>query len=159
MHREDNSLYLLYIEPKKEEKSLEPVEDLLTQLMTLAIDVKSKSGRTYPNALLGGSRYSDPNCNGRFLPFNGFMGFHVTDCGEMSDSCCLLLRSGYITNSLAAFYLKWYRNSIPKTEILKLKEALRSYISYENRGEFNKIIECELAKHEKSSGSIEIKGS
>jgi len=32
MHREDNSKYVLYIEPKKEDKLSEPINDELTQI-------------------------------------------------------------------------------------------------------------------------------
>ena len=38
MHREDDSLYLLYIEPTKEQKSQEPVEDELVSLLETALE-------------------------------------------------------------------------------------------------------------------------
>ena len=43
MHRNDNSKYLLYIEPKSSEKLQNPIEDELTQLMEMALS-KSKRG-------------------------------------------------------------------------------------------------------------------
>ena len=43
MHRNDKSKYLLYIEPKKEEKLKEPINDELTELMEMALS-KAKAG-------------------------------------------------------------------------------------------------------------------
>jgi len=43
MHREDNSKYLLYIEPKKEQKSTEPNNDGLANIMEDLIS-KAKIG-------------------------------------------------------------------------------------------------------------------
>lgn len=114
MHRSDNSLYLLYIEPKKEDKSKEPLDDMLTDAMALALT----------KAIYGSSSYSDLNCNGRFRHGSGYMGTHLTECGQRSSSRDHLLNCGYITNSLATYYLRWYRNSIPTTELRKLADVL-----------------------------------
>lgn len=43
MHREDNSKYLLYIEPKAIDKLKEPINDELVEIMKLAL-FKAKSG-------------------------------------------------------------------------------------------------------------------
>jgi hypothetical protein len=56
---------------------------------------------------------------------SGYKGTHRTECGERSSNTDHLLENGMITNSLAPFYLKWYRYSIPETEmkkVLQLKE-------------------------------------
>ena len=117
MVRDDKSLYLLFIEPKKEERLEHPVDDILTEAMEMA----------YEDAIEGTSSYSNPSCNGRFSFDGGWMGFHMTDCGQMSGSRDLLLRSGHITNSLCVFYLRWYRNSIKDNDMLKILEVVKEY--------------------------------
>lgn len=119
MHREDNSNYLLFVEPKKEDKLKDPINDELTELMEMAI---SKS-------LKGVSMYSTTLDNGSFREGVGYKGFHRTECGERSSSTDFLLENGMITNSLAPFYLRWYRYSIPESEMMKIKR-LKEY--YEN---------------------------
>jgi hypothetical protein len=73
--------------------------------------------------------YSSKSDNGNFRKGIGFKGFHTTDCGERSASTDFLLENGMITNSLAPFYLRWYRYSIPESEMIKVKK-LKEY--YEN---------------------------
>jgi len=116
MHREDRSNYLLYIEPPKKEKLPEPVNDSLTELMEKSLE-RSKKGT---------AQYSDMDSKGNFRENNAYKGFHSTECGERSTNQDYLLENGMITNSLAPFYLKWYRNSIPESEIEKLMN-LRQY--------------------------------
>lgn len=101
MHREDNSKYLLYIEPKAVDKLQEPINDELTEMMEKAL-TKSKKGKAYK-------------------------GTHRTECGERSSNCDFLLENGMITNSLAPFYLRWYRYSIPESEMNKVKQLMRFY--------------------------------
>ena len=132
MHREDNSKYLLYIEPKANEKLTNPIDDELTQLMEMALS----------KAKIGGARYSNLDDLGdghdiiwrettqrvpSFMEGAGFMGMHTTECGEWSDNHDYLLENGMITNSLATFYLRWYRNSIPESEIKKLEQLKKYY--------------------------------
>lgn len=117
MHREDNSNYLLFIEPKKEDKLKDPINDELTELMEMAL---SKS-------LKGVSMYSTTLDKGSFREGVGYKGFHRTECGERSSSCDYLLQNGMITNSLAPFYLRWYRYSIPESEMLKVKKLKEYY--------------------------------
>ena len=115
MHREDNSKYLLYIEPPAQDKLQKPINDELTQLMEMAL---SKSTQ-------GAANYSNLGDSGSFRKGSGFKGRHQTECGERSSNMDYLLENGMITNSLAPFYLKWYRYSIPETEmrkVLQLKE-------------------------------------
>lgn len=117
MHREDNSDYLLYIEPPASEKLKKPINDSLTQLMQRALDESEP----------GGSRYSDLSDNGKFRVGDGWRGFHKTDCGERSTSRDYRLKNGMITNSLCVFYLRYYRKSIPETEMTKLKKLVEFY--------------------------------
>ena len=117
MNRDDKSKYLLYIEPSKEEKLKEPINDELTQLIEMAM-TKSQEGT---------SRYSDKNDNGNFRTGSGFRGSHRTDCGEISSNKDYLLENGMITNSLAPFYVKWYRYSIPESDMNKLEQLKQFY--------------------------------
>lgn len=118
MHRNDNSKYLLYIEPKASEKLQKPIEDELTQLMEMAL---SKSKR-------GGANYSDLEDPGNsFQEGSAWRGTHRTECGQGSSNCDFLLENGMITNSLAPFYLKWYRYSIPENDMKKIEELQKYY--------------------------------
>lgn len=117
MIRDDDSQFLLYIEPKKEEKLIEPINDEFTQLIVKA----------YNNAKKGISNYNitNDNINIFFKENRGWMGIHETDCGELSSNYDFLLENDMIVNSLCIFYIRWYRNSISGNEwnkILKLKE-------------------------------------
>ena len=143
MHREDNSKYLLYIEPPAIEKLDTPIDDDLTKMMEMALS-KSKKG------LAGYSDLSDMG-DGYDLDFSdmgdgftceripsfceggGYRGVHRTECGQNSSNTDLLLENGMITNSLAAFYLKWYRYSIPESEMRKVKELDDFYKTSKHR--------------------------
>jgi len=121
MYRDDKSKYLLFIEPPKKEKLHEPIDDELTGLMEKALE----------KALGGTSNYSNLEDLGTFREGKGgYKGFHRTECGENSTSRDFLLENGMITNNLAPFYLKWYRNSIPENDLLKLMELKKYYKNY-----------------------------
>lgn len=115
MHREDNSKYLLYIEPTKDQKSAEPNEDGLADILENLIKT-AKSGAAW---------YRSLDDEGTFNEGNAYRGFHMTDCGERSSNCDYLLENGMITNSLAPFYLRWYREAIPETEMNKINQLLK----------------------------------
>ena len=118
MHREDNSKFLLYIEPKASDKLKDPIDDELVHIMNMALS-KAKSGVAgYSNIDNDGSRFSEGS---------GYRGHHHTECGERSSNCDFLLENGMITNSLSPFYLKWYRYSIPETEMKKVHELVNFY--------------------------------
>jgi len=113
MHRNDKSRFLLYIEPKKEEKLKVPINDELTELMEMAMRKSTE----------GAANYSDINdVVGKFKKGNGWKGDHGTDCGECSSNHDYLLNNGLITNSLSVFYVKYYRNSIHENDWIKLKQ-------------------------------------
>ncbi len=117
MHRDDKSKFLLYIEPNVEDKLTNPIEDKLTKLVEMAL---SKSER-------GTANYSDKDNEPKFRKGSGYKGTHSSPCGERSSNNDYLLENGMITNSLAPFYLKWYRYSIPENDMLKLKELSKFY--------------------------------
>ncbi len=117
MHREDNSKYLLYIEPVASEKLKDPINDDLTKLMEMALS----------RAKVGGAQYSDlSDIEGKFRVGSGWRGCHTCN-GERSTNHDYLLENGMITNSLAPFYLKWCRFSIPETEMKKVLELQDFY--------------------------------
>jgi hypothetical protein len=137
MHREDNSKFLLYIEPKASSKLTTPVEDGLTKIMQYALS-KAKGGTAGYSNLSDKGHGTKRTISGltvdlpSFRPGSGYKGSHRTECGERSDNRDFLLENGFITNSLASFYLKWYRNSIPESEMTKLKELEKFYENKDN---------------------------
>jgi len=98
------------MEPKKEEKLKDPINDELTLLIETAFSFAKR----------GSANYSDIDKPEKFND-DGWRGWHETDCGEDSDSHDYLLQNGLIVNSLCVFYVKWYRNSIHKNDWNKLK--------------------------------------
>lgn len=117
MHRDDNSQFLLFIEPLKDEKTVEPVEDEYTTLMEMSL-TKAKKGT---------SNYSRIGEDVSFREGSGFRGLHMTDCGTRSSNVDFQLENGMVTNSLAAFYLRWYRNSIESNDWDKLNQLKAFY--------------------------------
>lgn len=101
---------MLFLEPKKGDKSTIPIDDKLTNAMETALKEAEK----------GTASYSDLKDNGEdFSPGGAWRGWHITDCGENSDNVEYRLSNGLITNSLAPYYLRWYRDIIPQSEIKK----------------------------------------
>lgn len=97
--------YVMMIEPDKEgEKAETPIEDNLTLTMEQLLNVCDYSQ----------SRYK---------------GIHVTKCGKWSDNKDWILPGGQITNSLAEYYMKYYRPYIPETEIEKVKKLAEEYLN------------------------------
>ena len=147
MHRADNSKYLLYIEPKAKEKLQEPINDELTVLMEWAL-TKAKQGASHYHRLEDKGDGFDASLlvHGQirrvasFTEGNYFRGWHQTECGERSTNCDYLLENGMITNSLAPFYLRWYRNSIPESEMKKVKQLMEFY----NWGHYFQLKEGEI---------------
>ena len=125
MHREDNSKFLLYIEPKAEDKSATPKNDEISAIMALALY----------NAKRGTANYSNTEEELRFHEGNGWRGWHSTECGKHSTGNDYLLPNGMITNSLCVFYLMYYRDVIPATEMKKVNELCewwkKNYVYYE----------------------------
>lgn len=117
MHRIDNSKFLLYIEPSKKDKLKEPINDELTEIMLKALIESSK----------GAANYSDLNKPEIFHPKSAYKRCHGTECGEFSTNQDYLLKNGMITNSLCVFYLQYYRNSIPKSEMDKVLKLVEFY--------------------------------
>lgn len=124
MHRIDNSRFLLYIEPPKTEKLEIPVIDETTEIMETV----------FKNAILGVGNYYEidkPEIFQTGLNEDGhpihYWGFHITDCGEWSSGVDYLLFNNMITNSLCVFYLKYYRNSIPQSEMDKVNKMVSEY--------------------------------
>ena len=76
----------------------------------------------------GTAWYSNPDDKGEnFDEDDGYKGFHHTECGECSTNKDYQLKNGMITNSLAPFYLRWYRDVIPETEMSKIEQLKKFY--------------------------------
>lgn len=85
--------YLLQIEPRSKKSKL-PFNDALARKMESLLELATR-GKLYK-------------------------GWHTCACGERSTSYDLIVK-GYITNSLAAHYLRWHRSEVPRSEIEKLR--------------------------------------
>ena len=92
---------LLYLHVMLEDKQDTPIEDEWVELLEKALDEGKVAVR--------------------------YKGFHTTPCGQHSSSCDYLLKDGSITNSLAAFYLKWYRSAIGKKDWERLNSLKKFY--------------------------------
>jgi hypothetical protein len=125
MERLDNSKFLLYIEPKAEQKSKEPINDEITKTIEACFNKAEK----------GTADYSNLKSNGIFRKGGTWRGIHSTECKTFSTCQDYLLDNGMITNSLCVFYLQYYRKSIPKSEMQKV-HALCSWVNktYLNNG-------------------------
>jgi hypothetical protein len=75
----------------------------------------------------GTSNYSRVNEMPYFFESCGYKGYHSTECGERSFPADYLLENGMVTNSLAAFYLRFCRNSIPESEMRKVMKVVTYY--------------------------------
>lgn len=138
MHREDNSNYFLFIEPKREDKLTEPIDDDITQFMQMLLDEESMQEGLWYRTKEGGSNYSNPHDNGdKFNEGIRWRGWHTTECGELSSNKDYQLFNGLITNSLAPFYLRWYRNSIPKSEWIKYKQLTDDFKELSLKNQFS----------------------
>lgn len=120
MHRVDNSRFLLYLEFDKELKSNEPIVDEITRTMQLALDESTS----------GGANYRSVGEEEHFNDKVAYKGFHSTECGRCSSNQDYLLKNGMITNSLCVYYLEYYRDSIPDTEMVKVKRLINFYKNY-----------------------------
>jgi hypothetical protein len=88
--------YLLMIEPDQEGiPSEKPIEDELSRKVDFIFSKCKPS--TYASA-----------------------GTHKTRCGKYSDNVDWILPNGIITNSLCKYYIKFYREYIPSSEIDKV---------------------------------------
>lgn len=114
LHRIDNSRFLLYIEPSSIQKSEHPIDDEIVKIVT----------DCFNKAKIGTADYSNLESNGSFTECDGWRGRHTTDCGERSECHDYLLGNGMITNSLCVFYLRYYRDAIPGSEMQKVIDLI-----------------------------------
>lgn len=136
-----NENLLLFIEPKLEDKHTE-IKDSLVMIMLFAIS-KGKKGII---------DYRSNNINIENFEVGGaYRGFHTNCDGETSANYEILLENGLITNSLAPHYLKYFRNSIPKVEIEKLKSLVSFYKEQWNNDWFKDIPVIEKVEEQEDS--------
>lgn len=117
MHRVDNSKFLLYLEFKAVDKAQIPINDEIVEVLTLALK-RAKSGA---------ANYSNLEAEPTFHEGSGFRGIHITECHQYSDNHDFLLENGMITNSLAPYYLQYYRHMIPQSEMDKVNQLVKFY--------------------------------
>lgn len=99
----DSEKHLLFIEPDRENlPSTLPINDDLTRKVDYIMSFAK------PQAM-------------------HFKGWHTTRCGKNSATYNLDLPDGFVTNSLADYYVKHYRLYIPASEVLKIN-ALYQFI-------------------------------
>ena len=97
--------YVMMVEPDKTGiKAEQPIQDNISDVMEKLLLKCSDSGTRYK-------------------------GTHLTCCGMRSDNKHWVLPGGKITNSLAVYYLEYYRPYIPETEINKIKELAKEYLN------------------------------
>lgn len=117
MHREDDTKYLLYIEPDPALKSAEPVEDELTAAIDLAME----------SAVSGTAWYSNLKPHDELEHFQeggGWKGWHAQD--DQSSSKDYLIAGKFITNKIAPHYVRYYRAAIPAQDMVKLNQLLET---------------------------------
>lgn len=118
MQRNDSSRFLLFIEPTNEQRSGAPIDDEYTMLLREAMSM----------AKMGTSNYDSPKDEEPwFKEKSRYSGEHRNCDDTMSTNYDLLLPNEMITNSLAVYYLMWYRMAIPASDWEKLKELQRFY--------------------------------
>lgn len=116
MHIDDNSKFLLYIEPKQ--KATADVNDEYTTLMQKALD----------EARSGASNYNDKGNREHFTEGHAFKGVHhCTGCGLTGGNKDYLLKNGLITNVLSVHYLKNHRSEISANQWKKINELKEFY--------------------------------
>ena len=106
---------LLYISPDAiAEPSDKPAEDDLTKKMDFILE------KTYKGEDDAKKRGFTKDVG---WGYHQFMGYHVTSCGEQSESqdWYIPTKDGMWTNSLAGHYVKHYRPYIPQSEIDKIE--------------------------------------
>lgn len=122
MHRADNSRYFLFVEPDPGKKSATPMDDEFTESLQAAMELATPGTSAYANVNDNGTSLSSFHADG-----GGYRGMHFADDGAVSDTHDYLLPNGFITNSLALHYARFYRKDLPATELRKL-EDLHAYM-------------------------------
>lgn len=121
MDRTQSKKFLLYIEPELSQKAKQPVDDQLTQMMMQALGDAKKGTADYSDP-------ENPTSEPVFYENDTWRGSHVTPCGNYSDTQDYKLLNGMITNSLAPFYLRWYRDAISEAEMDKVNALYKYYV-------------------------------
>mmetsp|Transcript_9123 Transcript_9123/g.15209 ORF Transcript_9123/g.15209 Transcript_9123/m.15209 type:complete len:173 (+) Transcript_9123:67-585(+) len=111
IHREDTSKFFLYIEPRAQSISDTPVDDELTKSLELAFSQAKQGTADYENLASRGKQFKEGG---------GYRGMHFVEDGQVSTTCDYLLPNGFITNSCCVHYVRYYRDSLPETELKKL---------------------------------------
>lgn len=96
-----DNYHLLFIEPDKQGQKQRPLNDWWTKATELVMDCSTLSDNSY-----------------------WYRGFHTTKCGERSGNAPIYTPMGRLTNTLAPYYMKHYREHIPESEKTKIIQEL-----------------------------------
>lgn len=129
MERDDKTKFLLFIEPKIEQKARIAMNDEFATLLRAAC----------ADAKRGTSNYKEPglpepvfNEGKSYWPMLGIPAGHVCCDGVRSANYDLLLPGGFITNTLCVHYIMFYRSCINGNDWEKLKDLQRTYGRIQN---------------------------
>ena len=111
----ENPYALLYIEPNPKYRNENPITDELYNIVMDALEESTK-GIWYYDEL-------DSTLD-NFMLDDSWRGTHRVDEFASSSNRDYLLKCGLVTNSCAGYYLQYYRNQIPDSEIQKLKKLV-----------------------------------
>lgn len=121
MDRTASKKFLLYIEPELSDKSQQPINDALVSFMAIAVN-SAKAG------IADYAEHDNPDSDVIFREGDRWRGTHQTPCKNYSSNQDYLLHNGMVTNSLAPFYLRWYRSAIPEGEMQKFRDLHDYYV-------------------------------
>ena len=118
MVRDDKSVFLLFMEPKKEQRHGVAINDEFTSLLRMAIG----------EARIGKSNFNEPGMPpATFKDGNKHRNKFKCCDGQESTQQEFLFRNGLITHSLCIYYMMWYRSAITKNDWDKIKDLQRFY--------------------------------
>lgn len=118
--------FLLFINPRIEQKSKQPIDDVYVEAMTWALSMAEK-GTTNLGRLF--YPFQPSNIQLSFQVGSCYRGFHEACDGECSTSFDYLLQipENYVVHSLSVHYLRWFRDAIPQEEWVKLDNVKAHY--------------------------------
>ena len=128
MHREDNTKYLLYIEPKVSDKLKEPINDDLTKMMEVALS-KSQEGV---------ARYSDTSDSGSFQKGSGYKGSHSTECGQRSSNKDYIVDERVFNKEDYPDFINWYIKNINWCDLPS--HIMTSFMSLEDYAKYTEEV-------------------
>lgn len=121
-----NMEFLLFINPRIEQKSKQPIDDVYVEAMEWALSLAEKGTNSLGRLFYP---FYPSNTPLSFQVGSCYRGFHEACDGECSTSFDYLLQipENYIVNSLSVHYLRWFRDAIPQEDWVKLDNVKTHY--------------------------------